>query len=65
MGCFGVTEPNHGSDPGTMETRAVQSKEGWQIRGAKTWITHSPIADIFIVWAKDEDAQICGFILEN
>lgn len=64
IGCFGLTEPNHGSDPGALETRATAHKDGWLLNGSKTWITNSPIADIFIVWAKEE-GDIKGFILER
>jgi glutaryl-CoA dehydrogenase len=64
IGCFGLTEPNHGSDPGGMETHAKSHKGGWLLNGSKTWITHSPIADVFIVWAKVE-GEIWGFILER
>jgi glutaryl-CoA dehydrogenase len=52
IGCFGLTEPNHGSDPGSMETRAVKTANGYKLTGNKTWITNSPIADVFVVWAK-------------
>ena len=65
VGCFGLTEPNHGSDPGGMVTRARKVAGGYAISGAKTWITNSPIADVFVVWAKDDDGQIRGFILER
>lgn len=67
IGCFGLTEPNHGSDPGGLETRArYSSKEKvYRLNGSKTWITNSPIADIFIVWAKCDDDKIRGFILEK
>ena len=66
IGCFGLTEPNHGSDPGSMETRAKKVDGGWILHGSKTWITNSPIADVFIVWAKDAaDKTIRGFILEK
>ena len=66
VGCFGLTEPNHGSDPGSMETRAKKVDGGWILHGSKTWITNSSIADIFIVWAKDAaDKTIRGFILEK
>ncbi|NKN39295.1 acyl-CoA dehydrogenase [Agrobacterium sp. a22-2] len=65
IGCFGLTEPNHGSDPGSMITRATAVKGGYSLRGAKTWITNSPIADVFVVWAKTEDGVIRGFILEK
>ena len=65
IGCFGLTEPNHGSDPGSMETRAKKVDGGYLISGNKMWITNSPIADIFIIWAKNEDKIIRGFILEK
>jgi len=69
IGCFGLTEPNHGSDPGSMETRAVQTANGFRITGNKMWITNSPVADVFVVWAKcvggDYDGRIRGFILEK
>ena len=65
VGCFGLTEPNHGSDPEGMETRALDKGDHFLINGSKTWITNSPIADIFIVWAKDEQGEIRGFILEK
>jgi len=65
IGCFGLTEPGYGSDPGGMITRAWKVDGGYQITGAKTWITNSPIADVFIVWAKDDEDQIRGFILEK
>jgi glutaryl-CoA dehydrogenase len=65
VGCFGLTEPDHGSDPGAMETRARAVDGGWRLSGAKTWITNSPIADVFIVWAKDDEDVIRGFILER
>jgi glutaryl-CoA dehydrogenase len=65
IGCFGLTEPNHGSDPGSMITRARKVDGGYSITGAKTWISNAPFADIFIVWAKTEDAVIRGFILEK
>ncbi|MSP90107.1 MAG: acyl-CoA dehydrogenase [Alphaproteobacteria bacterium] len=65
VGCFGLTEPDHGSDPGSMTTRAVKSAGGYVLKGAKMWITNSPIADVFIVWAKTEDGVIRGFILER
>jgi len=57
VGCFGLTEPNHGSDPGSMETRAKKVDGGWILQGNKMWITNSPIADVFIVWAKAYNAQ--------
>ena len=71
VGCFGLTEPNHGSDPGGMESRATKTDGGWILHGSKTWITNSPIADVFIVWAKafgeadGKDGAIRGFILER
>ena len=71
IGCFGLTEPNHGSDPGAMETRATRVDGGWIVHGNKMWITNSPIADVFIVWAKaygdnsGGDGAIRGFILER
>ncbi|MBK7135132.1 MAG: acyl-CoA dehydrogenase [Rhodocyclales bacterium] len=65
IGCFGLTEPNHGSDPGSMVTRAKQVKDGYSLSGSKMWISNSPIADVFVVWAKTEDNIIRGFILEK
>ncbi|MFC3339758.1 acyl-CoA dehydrogenase [Paracandidimonas soli] len=69
IGCFGLTEPNHGSDPGGMETRATRTESGYRISGNKMWITNSPIADVFVVWAKvvggEDDGKIAGFILEK
>jgi glutaryl-CoA dehydrogenase len=65
VGCFGLTEPDHGSDPGGMTTRAATAPRGYRLRGAKMWITNSPIADVFLVWAKTEDEVIRGFILEK
>jgi glutaryl-CoA dehydrogenase len=65
VGCFGLTEPDHGSDPGSMVTRARKATGGYRLRGAKTWITNSPIADLFLVWAKTEDDVIRGFLLEK
>ena len=62
VGCFGLTEPDHGSDPGSMVTRAKSVQGGYLLNGAKMWITNAPIADIFIVWAKTDDGQIRGFI---
>ena len=64
IGCFGLTEPNHGSDPGSMETRAKKTDGGYIVHGNKMWITNSPIADVFVVWAK-LDGEIRGFILEK
>jgi glutaryl-CoA dehydrogenase len=65
VGCFGLTEPNHGSDPGSMITRAKKVPGGYSLSGAKMWITNSPIADVFVVWAKDDEGAIRGFILEK
>ncbi|MEM7113824.1 MAG: acyl-CoA dehydrogenase [Chloroflexota bacterium] len=75
VGCFGLTEPNHGSDPGSMETRARKVDGGWIVHGNKMWITNSPIADVFVVWAKTygqgdnaigaTDGAIQGFVLEK
>ncbi|MDQ7028253.1 MAG: acyl-CoA dehydrogenase [Anaerolineae bacterium] len=73
VGCFGLTEPNHGSDPGGMETRATKTDGGWILHGSKMWITNSPIAEVFIVWAKayghgdgdSQDGEIRGFILDK
>ena len=65
IGCFGLTEPNHGSDPGSMATRARKTRGGYILSGSKTWITNAPIADVFVIWAKDDEGQIRGFILEK
>ena len=65
IGCFGLTEPNHGSDPGSMVTRAKATPGGYLLSGAKTWISNSPIADVFVVWAKDDAGDIRGFVLEK
>jgi glutaryl-CoA dehydrogenase len=69
IGCFGLTEPNHGSDPAGMETRAVKTTHGYALTGSKMWISNSPIADVFVVWGKcvggDYDGRIRGFILEK
>ena len=69
IGCFGLTEPDHGSDPAGMETRAVKTADGYRISGNKIWITNSPVADVFIVWGKcvggEFDGKIRGFILEK
>jgi len=65
IGCFGLTEPDHGSDPGSMVTRAKKVAGGYSLSGAKMWITNSPIADVFVVWAKDDEGAIRGFILEK
>lgn len=65
IGCFGLTEPDHGSDPGSMVTRARSVDGGYSLSGAKMWISNSPIADVFVVWAKTDDGKIRGFILEK
>jgi len=65
IGCFGLTEPNHGSDPGSMITRAKKVAGGFSLSGAKMWITNAPIADVFVVWAKNDEGIIRGFILEK
>ncbi|TMI11253.1 MAG: acyl-CoA dehydrogenase [Betaproteobacteria bacterium] len=65
IGCFGLTEPDHGSDPGSMQTRAKKAQGGYSLTGTKTWISNSPIADVFVVWAKDDAGDIRGFILEK
>jgi glutaryl-CoA dehydrogenase len=65
VGCFGLTEPDHGSDPGGMKTRAKKASGGYVLKGAKMWITNSPIADIAVVWAKTDDDAIRGFVLER
>ncbi len=67
IGCFGLTEPDHGSDPGSMITNAKKTESGFLLNGAKMWISNSPFADVFVVWAKlrDDDDNIRGFILEK
>ncbi|MCW7541050.1 acyl-CoA dehydrogenase [Aquabacterium sp. A7-Y] len=65
IGCFGLTEPNHGSDPGSMETRARSVPGGFRLSGSKMWITNSPIADVFVVWAKNDAGRIRGYILDK
>ncbi len=65
VGCFGLTEPDHGSDAGGMRSRARRTEGGWLLSGAKNWITNSPIADLMLVWAKDEEGVIRGFLLER
>jgi glutaryl-CoA dehydrogenase len=65
IGCFGLTEPDHGSDPGSMTTRAVKAPGGFRLNGAKTWITLSPCADLALVWAKGEEDRIRGFLIER
>jgi len=65
LGCFGLTEPDHGSDPGSMKTRAAPAPGGFRLTGSKTWISNAPHADIAVVWAKDDDNAIRGFIVER
>ena len=67
IGCFGLTEPDSGSDPGSMRTRAEKTANGYRLTGTKMWITNSPIADVFVVWAKSDahGGKICGFVLEK
>jgi len=65
IGCFGLTEPDHGSDPGSMVTRARKVDGGYSVSGAKMWITNSPVATVFVVWAKTDDGVIRGFVLEK
>jgi len=65
VGCFGLTEPDHGSDPAGMETRAVDDGDSYILNGRKTWITNAPIADVFVVWAKGEDGKLGGYIVEK
>jgi glutaryl-CoA dehydrogenase len=65
IGCFGLTEPDYGSDPGGMKTRAKKVDGGYALTGNKMWITNSPIADVFVIWAKDDDGKIRGFVLEK
>jgi glutaryl-CoA dehydrogenase len=65
VGCFGLTEPEHGSDPGSMKTHAKKTKNGYVLNGEKNWITNSPIADVLLIWAKDDNGDIRGFIVEK
>ena len=65
IGAFGLTEPDHGSDPGAMVTRARAADGGFRLSGAKTWITNSPVADLFVVWARDDEGAIRGFLVER
>ncbi|OFX33000.1 MAG: acyl-CoA dehydrogenase [Armatimonadetes bacterium RBG_16_67_12] len=65
IGCFGLTEPNAGSDPGAMQTRARRRGEGWEITGTKMWITSGSMADVAVVWAKDDEGEIRGFLVER
>jgi glutaryl-CoA dehydrogenase len=65
IGCFGLTEPDHGSDPGSMTTRARRVDGGFRVSGSKMWISNAPIADVFLVWAKDDEGAIRGYLLEK
>ena len=65
IGCFGLTEPNHGSDPGSMETKFTDEGDHFLLNGAKMWITNSPIADVAVVWAKDENGKVRGLLVEK
>src|SRR3954470_21078975 len=65
VGCFGLTEPDGGSDPGSMRTRAKSVEGGYVLNGSKTWISNSPIADVFMVWAKDDAGDIRGFLVDR
>ena len=65
IGCFGLTEPDAGSDPAGMKTRAVKTDGGWRLRGSKTWISNAPVADVFLVWAKDDEGTVRGFLLDK
>jgi glutaryl-CoA dehydrogenase len=65
IGCFGLTEPDYGSDPGGMKSRARAVDGGYELSGTKMWISNSPIADVFIIWAKDDDGRVRGFILDK
>jgi glutaryl-CoA dehydrogenase len=65
IGCFGLTEPDHGSDPGSMKTRARREGDGWVLNGAKMWITNGSVADVAVVWARDEEGIVRGFLVET
>lgn len=65
IGCFGLTEPDGGSDPSSMRARAKKVSGGYRLSGSKQWITNSPVADVFVVWAKDDEGQVIGLILER
>src|SRR2546426_7282090 len=65
IGCFGLTEPDHGSDPGGMKTRATRRGDGYVLNGTKLWITNGSIADVAVVWAKEDDGEIGGFLVEK
>ncbi len=65
IGCFGLTEPNHGSDPSGMTTHAVRTENGYRLNGEKTWISNAPVADLFLVWGKDDTGLVRGFLVEK
>ncbi len=65
VGCFGLTEPDYGSDIGNMASRARKVEGGWRLKGAKMWISNAPIADVFVIWAKDDAGEVRGFVLEK
>jgi len=65
VGCFGLTEPDHGSDPAGMATRASKTLTGWKLKGVKSWITNAPLADLCVVWARCDDGRVRGFVLER
>ena len=65
LGCFGLTEADAGSDPASMKTKAVEKDDGYVLNGSKNWITNSPIADVLIIWAKDEQHILRGFIVDR
>lgn len=65
IGCFGLTEPDHGSDPGGMQTTAVKTAGGYRLNGSKAWISNAPLADVFIIWAKNEQGKTLGFVLDR
>jgi glutaryl-CoA dehydrogenase len=65
LGCFGLTEPNSGSDPASMTTRAKKTDDGYVLNGAKMWISNAPVADVFLIWAKDDSGEIRGYLLEK
>ena len=65
IGCFGLTEPNAGSDPAAMDTKARKEGDYYILNGSKMWITNSPIADVFVIWAKDDNGDIRGFVLDR
>lgn len=65
VGAFGLTEPDHGSDPGGMSARAHRDAGGWVLEGVKSWISHAPVADVFVVWARDDEGALRGFVLER